>query len=63
METRNNFIQSGASQGWQCPICKRILSPWTVECPCHGEGWKVTNHFIYGGETTTITMNDKGEIQ
>ena len=34
----NYFIQTGAMQGWQCPVCKRILSPWTTECPCQGQG-------------------------
>ena len=24
-------------QGWQCPVCHRILSPLVKECPCHGE--------------------------
>lgn len=34
----SGFMQVGAQQGWQCPICKRVLSPWTVECPCMGQG-------------------------
>ena len=25
-------------QGWQCPICGRVLSPWAWECPCGGNG-------------------------
>lgn len=29
-------------QGWQCPICGRILSPWTWECPCGGNGGRYT---------------------
>lgn len=29
----NNVVQ----QGWQCPVCHRILSPLVKECPCHGE--------------------------
>ena len=32
----NNFVQ----QGWQCPICKRILAPYIIECICHGQGEK-----------------------
>lgn len=33
-----NFMQMGAMQGWQCPICKRILAPFVQECPCKGQG-------------------------
>lgn len=28
-----------AMQGWQCPICKRVYSPYTQMCPYCG------NHF------------------
>ena len=38
-------------QGWQCPICGRILSPWTWECPCGGRGTKTY--------MTTGTGNDE----
>lgn len=31
------YMKMGAAQGWQCPICGRILSPWTQECPCKGQ--------------------------
>lgn len=31
------MMQMGAMQGWQCPVCKRVLSPWTMECPCKGK--------------------------
>lgn len=24
-----NFVQ----QGWQCPICKKVLAPFMTECP------------------------------
>lgn len=33
-----NFMQLGAMQGWQCPICKRVLAPFVQECPCKGQG-------------------------
>lgn len=34
METNFNFAQ----QGWQCPICKRVYSPFTPWCYyCGGE--------------------------
>jgi len=32
-----NFMQVGAMQGWQCPVCKRILAPFMIECPCGGQ--------------------------
>ena len=34
----DNFMQVGAMQGWQCPICKRVLAPFVQECPCKGQG-------------------------
>lgn len=34
----NNFIQTGALHGWQCPICGRVLAPFMTECPCKGQG-------------------------
>ncbi len=43
-----NFMQTGAMQGWQCPICKRILAPFVQECPCKGQGM----------ETFTITSTE-----
>lgn len=31
-------------QGWQCPICKRIYSPFTIMCYyCSGESKTSTN--------------------
>lgn len=38
MENNYNFVQAGAQQGWQCPICKRVLAPFIMECPCKGQG-------------------------
>lgn len=35
---QTNFMQLGAMQGWQCPICKRVLAPFVQECPCKGQG-------------------------
>lgn len=31
--TRYYMLQEPAVQGWQCPICHRIYSPNTFECP------------------------------
>ena len=61
----NDFYSVGAAQGWQCPICKRVLSPWTPECPCKGKvEWETSTStpnpdspFKYYG--TTITMHGK----
>lgn len=33
-----SFMQLGVMQGWQCPICKRVLAPFVQECPCKGQG-------------------------
>ena len=29
-------ILNTVQQGWQCPICGRILAPFITECPCKG---------------------------
>lgn len=53
-----NFMQLGAQQGWQCPICKRVLSPWTPECPCKGQGmetWTTTTTESTGNQTITLS--------
>ncbi len=26
------YVKEGASQGWQCPQCERVYSPWQYEC-------------------------------
>lgn len=31
-------------QGWQCPACKRILSPYVNECSYCGGGTVASNH-------------------
>ena len=36
-----NYMNTNfAQQGWQCPICKRVLAPFVPECPCGGQGMK-----------------------
>lgn len=40
--TTNGYVQ----QGWQCPICKKILAPFMSHCPFHDEEnykWSVTS--------------------
>lgn len=55
-----NFMQLGAQQGWQCPVCKRVLSPWTPECPCRGQGIEtitVASTSTCKNETITLQEN------
>lgn len=63
MET--NFYQVKAQQGWQCPVCKRILAPFISECPCQGQGMKTTTiaTSINSINNKTITLHSemKGE--
>lgn len=47
----SGYMELGARQGWQCPICKRVLSPFTPECPCKGQGHRTIT-------TTTVTTGD-----
>ena len=51
MENENYYMQLGAIQGWQCPICKRVLAPFVQECPCKGQGM---------GSITTTTITTTG---
>lgn len=59
----SGFIQTGAPQGWQCPVCQRVLSPWTQECPCEGKGKIYPSSTPYQPytycNTTTITNNSE----
>lgn len=60
-----NYNQLGAQQGWQCPICKRVLSPWTVECPCRGQVSSITTTtlepdvVIMPYDTTVVSQNNE----
>lgn len=50
-----NFMQLCAQQGWQCPICKRVLAPFVPECPCQGQGMQtITTVTTDTSEKTTI---------
>lgn len=42
---------SNALQGWQCPICKRVYSPFTLMCPYCGGNEVIT--------TTTTNGTDE----
>lgn len=52
----SGFIQVGAMQGWICPVCKRVLSPSMMECPCKGQGMQTFT------TTSTSTEEIKKEI-
>ena len=32
----NGSFQIGTMQGWQCPVCNAVNSPWLQQCPCNG---------------------------
>lgn len=32
----SGYMQFKGQYGWVCPVCGRVLSPWTPECPCKG---------------------------
>lgn len=61
--TTENFMQVGAQQGWQCPVCKRILSPWTPECPCRGQGPETIWTTTTTGNTETFTVAVKNSME
>jgi rubrerythrin len=31
------YLQEGAQQGWQCPVCNAVNSPWQAQCLCGGK--------------------------
>lgn len=59
-----NFMQTDmVPEGWRCPVCKRILSPWTIMCPCNGQGLKT--EWTTSTESTTnetITLTNDGNL-
>lgn len=51
-------------QGWQCPICKRIMSPITPFCPCEGKGGKTyytTNIEEPQNNKTEVSVNNEAK--
>lgn len=57
----SGYMQLGAQQGWQCPICKRVLAPFVMECPCQGQGpVTVTTTNIDGN--TTIDLSERPDL-
>lgn len=47
-----NFLQVGAQQGWECPRCHTINSPWQHQCSCKPNEFKTTTstdtQVVYG---------------
>lgn len=58
------YVQK-VQKGWQCPICKRILSPYMYECPCRGNGEVDKNKIDWTTQSSTTGVNGlsiKGHI-
>lgn len=50
----NYYYQTLAQQGWQCPLCKKILAPFVQECTC-----QMQNAFTTVTTTTGGIINDR----
>ena len=62
------MFDSYITQGWQCPICRRVYSPTTPMCwYCGNESTSASNTFTFEGQTTLEDLmkgvNKKCEIQ
>lgn len=54
-----NYYKVGTIQGWQCPICKRVLAPFVQECPCKGQEIKnYTTVSTQSQNSKTITIHN-----
>lgn len=60
------MITVGAMQGWQCPVCGRVLAPFVVECPCKGQlqtaitstsGTSVNGDFLCHNDKLYVRVN------
>ena len=53
-----------AQQGWQCPVCKRVYSPFTPCCfYCGEEGMTKTSTDIDWQKHQSVTTSDHGILQ
>lgn len=58
----SGYMKIGAQQGWQCPVCGSINSPWTTQCPCHGNpNWitTITSTSEHDKESYTCTLHNE----
>lgn len=53
----NEFEGLFASQGWQCPLCKRVYSPYTPMCMYCGNGKQ--GYSVSTGTTKIYTHDEK----
>ena len=56
------YNYNSVQQGWQCPICKRVYSPFTPCCfSCGGEGI-ITSTDLYKDTKTSVDPNSSYNI-
>lgn len=55
----SGYMKVGAQQGWQCPVCGRVLAPFITECPCQGMGKQTIT--TTGTDIETVPFNGKSE--
>lgn len=55
----DNFNGLFAQQGWQCPICKRVYSPFTQMCLYCGQKTFTTNMKVTMNDFQTISCHDE----
>lgn len=59
----DNFNGLFAQQGWQCPICKRVYSPFTQMCFYCGQKGFTTNMKVTMNDFQTISCHDESFSQ
>ena len=55
----NYYYQTLVQQGWQCPLCKKILAPFVLECTCQMQITITTVSTTYTDSKTGGIINDK----
>jgi hypothetical protein len=49
------MIREEIQQGWQCPVCKRVMAPWVKECDGVHYEVRSTDKLIYNPGLTCGT--------